>query len=137
MSQRTSILVILIISTLISSLASCDFKSSEETKKKAKEEEVTKQLLGFLKNELKDADSAQFKNVKFGKLKYSGGESYAICGEVNAKNSFGGYSGFEGFIVSYLATGAPDVALEELASQDNWLYDRWKEQRRQLGCVSK
>jgi hypothetical protein len=40
-------------------------------------------------HELKDPESAQFRDLKqYGDL---------ICGEVNAKNSYGGYVGFEPF----------------------------------------
>ncbi|MFM9901246.1 MAG: hypothetical protein ACKVOT_09530, partial [Polaromonas sp.] len=41
---------------------------------------------GEVINNLKDPQSAQFKDVK----KYSEG---VVCGSVNAKNSMGGYSG--------------------------------------------
>lgn len=40
-----------------------------------------------VKQQLKDPDSAQFKNVK------------NKCGEVNAKNTYGGYTGFKRFVV--------------------------------------
>lgn len=46
-----------------------------------------------IKTKLKDPESAQFRNVQF----YSG-LAPVTCGEVNAKNSFGGYSGYERFI---------------------------------------
>jgi hypothetical protein len=49
-----------------------------------------------LKNKLKDPESATFRNVEF----YSGGSVPVTCGEVNARNSFGGYSGFERFIAA-------------------------------------
>lgn len=44
---------------------------------------------------LKDPGSAQFRNLK--RVEQVAGEA-AICGEVNGKNSFGGYSGFEEFV---------------------------------------
>lgn len=47
-----------------------------------------------VRSKLKDPDSAEFRNVQF----YSGGPSPTTCGEVNAKNSFGGFSGYERFI---------------------------------------
>lgn len=49
-----------------------------------------------IKAKLKDPDSAQFRNVNF----FSGGGVPTACGEVNAKNGFGGYSGFERFIAA-------------------------------------
>ncbi len=48
-----------------------------------------------VKNRLKDPDSAKFGNVivveteKYGRV---------VCGEVNAKNGFGGYTGSKGFV---------------------------------------
>lgn len=49
-----------------------------------------------IQRRLKDPDSAEFRNVEF----YSGGSVPVACGEVNAKNGFGGYTGFERFIAS-------------------------------------
>lgn len=40
---------------------------------------------------MKDPDSAQFRNEKIG-------VGNALCGEVNSKNGFGAYSGYERFI---------------------------------------
>jgi hypothetical protein len=40
-------------------------------------------------NSLKDPDSAQFRNVVY--------RAPHVCGEVNAKNGFGGYAGFKKF----------------------------------------
>jgi hypothetical protein len=41
-------------------------------------------------NQLSDPRSAQFEDVEVG--------SNAICGEINAKNQFGGYTGFKAFV---------------------------------------
>lgn len=44
---------------------------------------------------LKDPNSAQFKNVYF----HRGSDGIPVsCGEVNSKNSFGGYTGFQKFV---------------------------------------
>lgn len=51
-------------------------------------------LEGAVKNKLKDADSAKFKWLPFISM-----PSAEYCGLVNAKNSFGGYTGY----VPYLA----------------------------------
>ena len=45
--------------------------------------------------QLKDPASAQFRNVRSSTLRETD-----VCGEVNAKNSFGGYTGFKRFIVT-------------------------------------
>jgi hypothetical protein len=47
-----------------------------------------------IKEQLKDPESATFRNVHF----YSGGGVPVVCGEVNARNAFGGYTGFERFV---------------------------------------
>lgn len=49
-----------------------------------------------IKKRLKDPGSAKFRDVRF----YSGGKTPVVCGQVNAKNALGGYSGFERFIAS-------------------------------------
>ena len=47
-----------------------------------------------VKARLKDAGSAQFRSVAI--RQYKGAP--LVCGEVNAKNSFGGYGGYQKFI---------------------------------------
>ncbi|EOX4081583.1 hypothetical protein ACM65P_002639 [Vibrio alginolyticus] len=46
-------------------------------------------------NELKDADSAKYKEV-FNK------DRITTCGLVNAKNSYGGYTGYKAFAIMHL-----------------------------------
>ncbi len=53
-----------------------------------------------LMSELKDPMSAQFTNLREVPL----GEDMILCGEVNAKNSYGGYGGFRSFMSSKTAT---------------------------------
>lgn len=48
-----------------------------------------------VKMRLKDPDSAAFKKVYFSRGKRG---IPMVCGQVNAKNGFGGFSGFEYFI---------------------------------------
>jgi hypothetical protein len=68
-----------------------------------------------VRSRLKDPDSAEFRNVGY----YSGGEegASAVCGEVNAKNSFGGFTGFERFVAlgKDIAFLESDVAPSEFA----------------------
>lgn len=47
-------------------------------------------------NELRDPSSAQFRDVEVVKQKDG---SSAVCGEVNGKNAYGGYAGFQSFTV--------------------------------------
>ncbi len=52
--------------------------------------------------QLIDPNSAQFRDVVVRRTEYQGtglGHFYAVCGEINGKNSFGGYVGFRKFAV--------------------------------------
>lgn len=51
-----------------------------------------------MQDRLKDADSAKFRNVRLG----GGDEKNTVCGEVNAKNSYGAYGGFVSFMGMYI-----------------------------------
>lgn len=55
---------------------------------RAKELNMQRVAQGFVKANLKDPDSAEFRNQK------------GLCGEVNAKNGFGGYNGFKRFMAA-------------------------------------
>jgi hypothetical protein len=50
---------------------------------------------------LKDCESARFRNET---VKIGADGTPIVCGEFNAKNSYGGYGGFQGFI--YLGGGS-------------------------------
>lgn len=50
-----------------------------------------------IKKQMKDPESAQFQNWHY--VKASKKSPATFCGEVNAKNSFGGYTGFKRFFV--------------------------------------
>lgn len=45
---------------------------------------------------LRDPSSAKFRNVKGGERR----GLYSVCGEVNGKNAYGAYSGYERFITN-------------------------------------
>lgn len=49
---------------------------------------VQRVVRGFVSKHLKDPDSAEFRNQS------------GMCGEVNSKNSFGGYAGFRRFMAA-------------------------------------
>lgn len=57
-------------------------------------------------SQLRDPASAQFRNVK----SVTNGAGRAVCGEINGKNAYGGYAGFQDFVVAdgraWLQTGA-------------------------------
>ena len=50
---------------------------------------------GMVKAKLKDGDSAKFRRVYYTMTPY---DIPATCGEVNSKNSFGAYTGFQRFL---------------------------------------
>lgn len=70
-----------------------------------------------IKLRLKDPASAEFRNVHF----YSGGGVPVTCGEVNSKNSFGGYTGFERFI----AAGSQLAVVESDMTSPSELDEVW------------
>lgn len=70
---------------------------------------------------LRDPSSAQFRNV-------NGGERrglYSVCGEVNGKNAYGAYSGYERFIANgdgklvYLESQSPTFSVMWLTDCPN------------------
>lgn len=76
----------------------------------AGKEEIA-QAQEFFKKSLKDPDSAQFRNVLyFEKTGSSGKPNKNVCGEINAKNSYGGYVGFQPF---YFSNGWGEVMTEK------------------------
>ena len=70
-----------------------------------------------VKIKLKDPGSAQFRNIYF----HRGADDIPVtCGEVNSKNSFGGYGGYQKFI----STGRADMTfLEEEVSDFSNLWN--------------
>ena len=66
-----------------------------------------------IKEKLKDPKSAQFRNVYFHRGKNG---SRMVCGQVNSKNSFGGFSGFQHFV----STGTSSLTFleTEISSKD-------------------
>ena len=60
---------------------------------------------------MKDPDSVQFRNVQTVVYNTEVGRSAYVCGEFNAKNSYGGYVGYRRFFKSAtLATGRSSTA---------------------------
>ena len=97
-------------------------------------EERTRPYIEALKEVLKDPGSAQFRNLYFGYDKRFGN---ALCGEVNAKNSYGGYTGFSPFAVSDLPlNGGSRVVIKnsEGSSTDKLMNDLYFVQ---AGCSKK
>ncbi|WP_395543272.1 hypothetical protein [Neotabrizicola sp. sgz301269] len=56
------------------------------------------QIKGSMAYDLKDPGSAQFRNIRAADVTLSDGtKERRVCGELNGKNSFGAYVGFEWF----------------------------------------
>ena len=59
------------------------------------DKEFVKNQVLLIKERLKDPDSAKFRNTFIVRVQ---GQAL-LCGEVNSKNSFGGYTGFTRFMM--------------------------------------
>lgn len=59
------------------------------------ETNVVKAAKEAISRDMKDPNSAQFRDIK----QYKNGSFDVVCGEVNAKNSYGAYTGFRPFVV--------------------------------------
>lgn len=73
-------------------------------------------------SQLKDPESASFSNLRFVEEKYIGDTRYGyLCGFVNSKNSFGGYTGSLRFsaAVNYTKGGSFSVSYIELEEGEN------------------
>lgn len=58
-------------------------------------DELMKETHAFITKDLKDPDSAKFRNEFIRKFTNPEGKAiFMVCGEINAKNSYGGYTGF-------------------------------------------
>lgn len=53
------------------------------------------QAQNSVKSLLRDGDSAEFRNLRV--MKSESGGRY-VCGEVNSRNAFGGYAGYQQFV---------------------------------------
>jgi len=73
--------------------------------------ERVKKLQDYIASNFKDPGSAQFTKLTIGQDKYVNG-LYHLCGEVNAKNSYGGYAGFQRFIAGLDSNGKMNKILE-------------------------
>ena len=77
-----------------------EFDSETATKVYLLEQVITKNM--------KDPESAKFQNWHY--VKASKKLPATFCGQVNAKNSFGGYTGFKHF---YITTDKMDFAIDD------------------------
>lgn len=83
----------------------------------------------IIKQSLKDPGSAKFRNIQK-PIKMWGSSTglvhyWLICGEVNAKNGFGGYAGFEAMGVRYFPNGS-EIEIETLSEDGASLFTHAK-----------
>lgn len=70
----------------------------DEVKEAGEMASVFRFAVGEFRQRLKDAESARFQRVRFmTTIGYDGKYHHTLCGEVNAKNSFGAYGGWDMF----------------------------------------
>lgn len=88
---------ILILSTLVigAALTGCGEKKPKEL---SIDKKISQAAEEAIKLKLKDPESAQFRNVYVKKIPTEN-NVHVMCGELNAKNSMGGYVGFKPFLV--------------------------------------
>ena len=82
-----------------------------------------------VRDQMKDPESTQFRNLRLVRRVDSPEPRYNLCGEVNSKNSFGGYVGFQRFASDGSAGGATIDASGETFRRENF-ENYW----RYVGC---
>lgn len=77
-------------------VAGCGESTAESAAHAQENRELTATVTGEagVKNTLSDPESAQFRNEHI----VRNGDALVLCGEVNAKNQMGGYTGFVRFV---------------------------------------
>ncbi len=73
---------------------------------------------------LRDPASAQFRNVR---RSWSPNGSATFCGQVNARNGFGGYTGFQRFISGATPSGRTSVQIDDQGGSVGDYFERvWR-----------
>lgn len=91
------------------------------TKQQAKK--LTATLRQALKDTLTDEDSAKFRNEYLSLSDTDGSTEIALCGEVNSKNKFGGYVGYQQFIVT--TGGMVIMNTQDVPTATQYLWPVW------------
>lgn len=115
--KPTDTLVIMLAVILLTGCGKSEEKIAAEKagSEAAQIEAAKKRMLDALLEELKDPASAQFRNVRVQLRKVSdkhGNKGDSMCGQVNAKNSFGGYTGFQAFYIIQMDGQKPSVFIQ-------------------------
>lgn len=82
------------------------------------DDQIAEKTITRLRETLKDPESAKFQNVRV--VSYAGGRF--ACGEINAKNSLGGYVGYKPFIGDFIVN--IDKLSEIKRKRSREFYDR-------------
>ena len=102
---------------------------AEERQRNEKINKYREQVVGILK----DPSSAQFRNLRL--VTGEGGE--ALCGEINGKNSYGGYIGFVPFAVTEYKMESTDSNIIIYNANEDWLIAKANQIRiGKAGCAS-
>ena len=91
MRTRTACVIVALV-LCASASAAKEFRGSPT----AKELAWIEHNMDLLRTQLKDGESSRFRNT-FVSYKLNG-KTPVVCGEVNSKNSFGAFGGFQGWI---------------------------------------
>lgn len=105
-----------------------------EVIKQVREKKVIEEYKSVALSSLKDPSSAVFRNIKIAESPRtieSAAITYEICGEVNAKNGFGGYVGFRGFVVTSSGLTAPTTYMQE----DKLVGIYYEIVAKRIGCI--
>jgi hypothetical protein len=93
------------IKTIFAATLALAAQNNPNTQPTSPEQTAIDKVKRSLAYDLKDPDSAKFRNVRAGFR----GEDYMVCGELNAKNSYGAYNGYKPFMVWGDNTIIPDT----------------------------
>lgn len=93
-------------------LAACMGTPAEQMKPSAS---VNSKAEADLRASLRDPSSGEFRN--FRSFKLANGET-AVCAEVNARNGFGGMTGWRDMLVNYSSSRAPLLWADDLAAYE-------------------
>lgn len=106
--KKTSVFTWIVLGFIVLTVLGAMFSGSDEnsqnsnsstSKSASKDKNTAGVMLFYVQNQIrqnaKDPDSVQFRNEKINNDTDVGA---VACGEYNAKNSFGAYTGFKGFV---------------------------------------
>lgn len=97
MTKRTKIIVGVFVGALV--VAALAPSGDSKTTPTVPQERTAAYQIGMahyaIKQRAKDPDAAQFRNERF----LERGDTLIVCGEANLKNAFGGYIGFQPYVM--------------------------------------